>query len=227
MKGNETKESPKTNWKSVVAGLSLAGLGLAHAIRPGWLLLDWPTVVLLISGAVLCFSAHVVELLPYIKRVRLGEAEVELQDRVKDLSADVERLEDETHTAQAPRNRVNLKQITDTTVESTILDLATKDKRAALLRLAIDIENELAQLCGDTGTDPGRVTWRSLVDALAKKGVLEPRFASALIEFRDVRNRVIHSGLRGPIRDDLLTRSIDNGLQLLRLLKAAREGSAS
>jgi hypothetical protein len=41
----------------------------------------------------------------------------------------------------------------------------------------------------------------------------------ALLEFRDVRNQVIHSGLRRPVRQQILS-AIDDGLIILRHLKA-------
>jgi hypothetical protein len=213
--------------RSVATGLLLASLGIVHSLWPRVLWLDWPAVVLIVSGALLCFSARMVALLPYVKRLKLGEAEIELQDKVRDLNQNIEQLEEVSSDGRARHAKVSLKGITDTTPESTILELASKDKCAALVRLAIEIEKEMAQLCSESGANLHGPTWRQMVEALTQKGILDPVFANALIEFRDVRNRVIHSGLRGPIKDDLLTGAIDSGLQLLRRLKAGRTYTVS
>jgi hypothetical protein len=106
------------------------------------------------------------------------------------------------------------------TSESMISDLAAKDKGAALVRLAIEIEKEMVLLNQSLGLELRRPTWRALIEGLTLKKILEPQLAKALIEFRDVRNKVIHSGLGGPIQDSLLNSTLDNGLQLLRMLKA-------
>lgn len=207
------------NGKTLLAGLLLVSTGIVHSIWPQRLSLDWPTVTLLIVGLLFCFSDKVVALLPYVKRLKLGEAEIELQAKLSDLRANVEQLEEETPAREERRAPLNAQRIEDTTVESAILDLATKDKAAALVRLAIEIERQMALLCKGLGINLQRSTWREMIDALSQKGVFEPPLAKTLIEFRDVRNQVIHSGLRGRVQENMLTRTLDDGLQLLRLLK--------
>jgi uncharacterized protein YutE (UPF0331/DUF86 family) len=108
--------------------------------------------------------------------------------------------------------------VTDTSVESTILDIASKDKAAALIRLGIEVEKRIALLCKEANVMPAHRTWRDSINALTQAKILEPKLGNALIEFRDVRNQVIHSGLRAPVQQSMLTRAIDDGLNLLRLL---------
>lgn len=215
-----TPQEKRTTNKGMtfLAGLLLVSVGVAHAIWPQRLSLDWPTVALLISGFLFCFSNRVAVLLPYVKKLKLGEAEIELQEKLSDLRANVEKLEEKAPPREVYKARLNVEHIADTSVESTILDLATKDKGAALVRLAIEIEKEMALLCKELGITLQRSTWREMVEALEREGLLDASFARALMEFRDVRNRVIHSGLRGGVQENMLSRALDDGLQLLRLL---------
>lgn len=204
-------------WKTTLAGLLLASLGLVHAIWPDRLSLDWPAVTMLISGVLLCFSGRLVALLPYVKRLKLGEAEIELQEKLSDLRENVEKLEERAQTDKRSLG-VHVAPVPDPAIESAILDLATKDKAAALLRLGMEIEKELVRLCRDACITPPR-SWRESVLALTKAKILDPFLARAIIDFRDVRNQVIHSGLRGPVQQTMLTRTIDDGLKLLRHLE--------
>ena len=212
----DVKKSRINNYKSLVTGLLLVGFAIAHSIWPQRVSLDWPTVALVIVGVLLCFSRRAMALLPYLKRLKVGEAEIELQEKLSDLRANVEQIEEEVPHRRA---HTSVDRIVDTTVESTILDLATKDKEAAVVRLAIELEKEMVLLCRKLGIEPQGTTWRELVNSLAGNKIIEPPLARALIEFRDVRNQVIHSGVRGPVQESMLTRTLDDGLQLLRLLK--------
>jgi hypothetical protein len=204
-------------WKAPSAGLLLIAFGIAHSVSPRYVSLDWPTVCLLIAGVLLCFSRRSMALLPYIKRLKLGEAEIELQEKLTDLAATVRALEEGPKGTQ--QSNLAAEQLTDTALESTILDLAAKDKSAALVRLAIELEKEMVLLCKEIGIELRRPTWREAAETLMRKQIIEPPLARALIEFRDIRNQVIHSGLGGPVQETLIDRALDNGLQLLRLLK--------
>jgi hypothetical protein len=205
------------NWKATVAGMILAALGIAHSLWPQRLSMDWPSVTLLIAGVFLCFSGHVAAFLPYVKRLKLGQAEIELQEKLGDLSKNVKQLEDAPEKAIHHASPTTT-DVSETSIESTILDIASKDKAAALIRLGIEIEKRLALLCKEANVMPEHRTWRDSVNTLTRAKILEPRLGSALIEFRDVRNQVIHSGLRAPVQQSMLTRAIDDGLNLLKLL---------
>jgi uncharacterized protein YutE (UPF0331/DUF86 family) len=58
-----------------------------------------------------------------------------------------------------------------------------------LIRLSIEIEKELAQLCREIGKAPS-ATWRRSVDELVQANIIESPLAKTLTEFRDVRNQV-------------------------------------
>jgi hypothetical protein len=86
--------------------------------------------------------------------------------------------------------------------------------------LSIEIEKELARLSNKIGFKDSVFSWRKAVDSLLKAQVIEEPLGDALLEFRDVRNQVIHSALRRPVKQQILLSAIDDGLIILRHLKA-------
>jgi hypothetical protein len=203
------------SWRTSIAGVVLVAWSASHSLWPQHVALDWPSVSLLAAGLLLLFADKLSAMLPHIKRVRIGEAEIELQQKLSGLTAEVRQLE------VTREGRAKVDRLADVTTESAILDLAARGAAAALVRLGIEIEREMLLRCRELGVDLGRPTWPEMIHALTDKKVLSGALGRALIEFRDVRNQVIHAGVRGPVQKEMLTRTIDSGLRLLRLLKAA------
>ena len=106
-------------------------------------------------------------------------------------------------------------------IESKVLDLAAKDKESALVRLAIEIERQLLFL-HEMYHLPAQQhpTWSRLLADLTNNKVITEDFANTILEFRNVRNRVIHSGFQGQLQEGLVTRAMDSGLKLFRLLRS-------
>jgi hypothetical protein len=210
------------SWKTTAAGLFFVAVGVMHAIWPQKVSADWPAVALLILGVGLLFARRISPMLPYIKRLKLGQAEVEMREKLEDLRINVEKLEGKLPAKLVPKAgtkeaMANAEKEED--LQTRILELAVTDRESALIRLSIEIEKQLALLSQRVGSKETNATWRRTVDVLLQAGVIEPTLAKAVIEFRDVRNRVIHSGLRSPVRREVLTRAIDNGLIILQYLK--------
>lgn len=214
------------DWKTIMAGLFFVAVGLTHAIWPQKVSADWPTVALLTLGVALLFRHRISAVLPYIKRLKLGEAEIEMREKLEYLRANVAKLEEKV----PPKTVVNVPAPgpggageKEESLQTRILELAVKDRDAALIRLSVEIERQLALLSQKAGLKETSATWRKTVDALLQADVIEPTLAKAIIEFRDVRNQVIHSGLRGPVKREIITRAIDDGLIILQYLKATTE----
>jgi len=213
------------DWKTITAGLFFVAIGMIHAAWPQRVSIDWPTLALLTLGVALLFGHRISAALPYVKRLKLGEAEIEMREKLKDLRANVEQLEDQVST------RIGAKAAAsgagsagqEEALETKILDLAVKDREAALIRLSMEIEKQLALLSQKVGTKAVDGTWRKTVDALLQAHAIESTPAKAIIEFRDVRNQVIHSGLRSPVKREITIRAIDDGLTILQYLKAATD----
>jgi uncharacterized protein YutE (UPF0331/DUF86 family) len=205
-------------WKTTTMGLFLLGVGLVHAIWPQRLAMDWPSVALIFGGVLFFFAEQVRKSLPYLKRLKIGEAEIELQEKLGDLRENIKEL-DEKGTKR-PVDATSAVGAEQADLQSRILDLSAQDREAALIRLSIEIEKELARLSNKISFKDSVSSWRKAVDALLKAQVIEEPLGDALLEFRDVRNQVIHSGLRRPVRQQILLSAIDDGLIILRHLKA-------
>lgn len=212
------------HWKPVGAGILLFLLGLFHAIWPRFLTLDWPTVALLGLGAAFCFASKFPEMMPYVKRLKLGEAEIELRGATDEIGQNLEKVAEAQPVKKMAEALVDSRaSVSGDGIEAQILDLAAKDREAALIRLGIEIEKLLAVLCKQTNLADTSGTWQKTVAVLVQKGVLDSSLGKAIIEFRNVRNQVIHSGLRGPVKKDILARAIDEGLKILQYLRAAAQ----
>lgn len=121
----------------------------------------------------------------------------------------------ESHT-----NRVKAVQEEQGT-ENAILALAAQDKESAVVRLTIEIEKELAAVfhASGLGTEPPK-TIRELVNKLVEKKVLSPSTGTAILEFRDVRNQVIHPRQAGTVPASALASAIDSGIRILHILRS-------
>jgi len=104
-------------------------------------------------------------------------------------------------------------------VEARVLDVAVRDKQAALMRLAIEIEKEVIVLHGVIGLRNRfkSGTFRELVEQLAQHGTISNDIRTGLLEFWKVRNQIAHSQLSD---ESILTSTLDSGIRLLRIIKA-------
>jgi hypothetical protein len=144
--------------------------------------MDWPSVALIFGGVLFLFSKRIAKWLPYLKRLKIGEAEIELQEKLGDLRKNIKELDEK-----------GTKQLVDVTsvmgaeqadLQLKILDLSARDREAALIRLSIEIEKELARLSNRISFKDSASSWRKAVDALLKVKVIEEPLADALLEFR-------------------------------------------
>ena len=99
---------PRTmNWKTFLAGLLVLTVAFVHVRWPHLVSLDWPTIVLLIAGLLFFFARPLAVFLPYIKKLKLGAAEIELQDKLSDLRANVEQLQERIPREESPSLRLS------------------------------------------------------------------------------------------------------------------------
>ncbi len=200
---------------------------VAHCIAPTRFILDWPSIAILGIALSLLLAPQLRLLLPFVKAIKIGETEIHLREQATALAFSVERLEARPNPVQlfataasvVPPAEDQYKRLLDTDVEAHILDLAVRDKRAALMRLAIEIEKELLALHGALGlrnhNESG--SFRSIVGQLARHGAIGDEMKKGLTEFWHVRNQIAHSYLSD---ESLVTSALDSGIRLLRLVKA-------
>ncbi len=77
-------------WAVVLALLLLA---LLHGIWPSRLRLDWPMIALIAVAVALMLEPELAAVLPFVKRLKIGEAEIELWKSMDELHKEVEKAE--------------------------------------------------------------------------------------------------------------------------------------
>jgi hypothetical protein len=217
--------------RRVIAGLLVSGLIVAHVGWSARVPLDWPTLTLVAVAVGIVFAPELSKLLPLIKRIKVGEAEIELQESVRKLHEEVEKAEAGTGARIAFRENPaggTRPSEQEAGSENAILDLAARDRESAIVRLTIEIEKELAVLFEkrNPGSKPPK-TIRELAEQLVATRSLSQATGTAILEFRDVRNRVIHPNQAATVPPSALASAIDSGVRILRILRSAQEQSGS
>jgi hypothetical protein len=106
-----------------------------------------------------------------LKRLKIGEAEIELQEKLGDLRKNIKEL-DERGTKQTV-DVTSVMGAEQADLQLKILDPSAQDREAALIRLSIEIEKELARLSNKISFKDSVSSWRKAVDALLKGKVIE------------------------------------------------------
>lgn len=197
-------------------------LVILHIAFPVRIQIDWQSVVLIAASFALLYAPELSTILPLIKRLKIGIAEIEMRESLQKLHEDVEEAETAPTGRAAPVAEPSAESIpaVGESVEDNILALAVQDKEAALLRLAIEIEKALSLLYRNAGLgDKPPRTIQETVKQLVSKQILPPTVGDAIIEFRNVRNMVIHPMTTTIPKEGFLTSTIDSGLRILRILR--------
>ena len=214
---------PPQTWRYAAALVALL-VAVSHILWPDRVWLDWPAIVLLVISFALACGLELSTILPFVKRLRFGEAEIAMRDSVMRLHEEVENAENVT-VAHAERRwahgRTDQTGVPAERSEGRILALAARDKEPALVLLAIEIEKELLSLFRRAGLgDNLPRTIRETVQQMVSKELLPPEVGRAIIDFRDVRNKVIHPVRQCAVNNATLTSAIDSGIRILRLLRS-------
>jgi hypothetical protein len=207
-----------------IVAFILGGIAVAHIFAPSHVQIDWPTITLVIIALILVFFwSEIVAILPNIKWLRLGDAEIEMRDVVAKLYEEVEMVE-RTPVTPTQKIRVQAAELAALSPrgrsEASILSLAARDKETALILLAIEIEKELARLSGHTDEPDRSRTIRETLDRLVRESVITSDLANTILTFRDVRNKVVHPIRQISVDDAILTSAIDSGIRILRILRS-------
>jgi len=172
------------------------------------------------------FRGQIRNLVSRLKRGKFLGQELELAAETKEVDIKVKAAEaTEPERPLADPSKDNVQQLTDLESENSktkqFLDEAAKDKPLALVRIWIEIEQELKLLIAAHGLRQlvSRANPSMYIQTLAKRQIISVETASGLMAFYDVRNRVVH-GRAGKFTDSDLVALIDSGLRLLEILKA-------
>src|SRR5260370_22013522 len=100
--------------------------------------LDWPTITLIVICISLVGVPEISRLLPLIKKLKLGEAEIELQESVQRLHKDTERAEElpglpASFWVRRSTQSNLVPSLEQRESENSILELASRDKESSVV----------------------------------------------------------------------------------------------
>lgn len=154
-------------------------------------------------------------LTPYIKRIRIGDAELELKETIGKVGKEIEKAED------------SLDDESDGTVPNEVsseieqvLHESSKDPRAALLLLSSKIEEQVRRRLEQADIAPHYSVRRS-VEIGVKNKIFPQEFLPAFSDFWNVRNQVAH-GRAFDVDDTYILSLISLGTQLLRMVSTVK-----
>jgi hypothetical protein len=212
--------TPKSSWKRWVIVLFCVALIVAHFYYPT-VQIDAPTVWLVAIATIAFLLPEIGSFTPYIKRVRIGDTEVELKDEIAKLGSEVEIAQQSKSPAKknvATKKKASKKAAVN--VESAI-EMALNNPRATLLLLSARIEQELKNRLVASGASlDGVYSLRQLARLAVDKQILSSESASALNDFAVVRNRVAH-GEAFDVEDSVIYSLISIGANLLQIIVAS------
>lgn len=214
-------------WKRWLMIVVCLGLVIVRLLRPD-LKVDVITVWLLVIATLFFLLPEMRLMTPYIKRIRVGDTEIELKEQIKDLGKKVERVEDvvvsqseQVNVSAGPADETN-RAAQQETISSDVEEIArilSASPRAALLLLSAKLEQQINRRLKNAGVEVGgrNATTTRLVEAGVSAGVFPPEFATAFRDFWSARTRIAH-GAAPDIDDKTITSLVSIGLDLLRIL---------
>ena len=226
------------NWlkrHSWLLAIGLIAVSMLHSVKPRLFSLDWQSVALILVGVLLL-------LIPpsqwgdLFQSVEVGNVKLLLRE-TRDLTLTVAAAKTEALGSSASKAEVappasappvgtvseyisSVKPKSDSSSRADIDALLSVDTRMALIRIGIEIEQRLAALSRAAGLRvPERgINWSRTVGDLLNLGKISPITAKAIIDFRNVRNQIVHPTGSGDVPDALWVSALDSGLTLLNIL---------
>jgi hypothetical protein len=218
MSDRAERTKAKKRFASVTTATVLFGIAIVHGFFPSRFTLDWPAVALIGLSGVILHWRKIEALLPLIKRLKLGEAEIEIQQKTGELAHSVQ--DSEREAKQLPTVGIPESELASKSIEHEILDLAARDKSAAMIRLSMELEREVLSLQGMLGLR-NQARTNTLAEALRQlkeHKAITNRMTVAIEEFWEIRSGLLHGTSIFP--EALLTSALDSGMRLLALLRA-------
>ncbi len=186
--------------------------------------IDSNAIWLIGIAAIVFVLPNLRSLMPYVKKIKIGDAELELREDISVLEREVERATD----AVAEQSGTTALKGSDNKAASDVekvIEEAAKSPRAALLLLSAKIEEKLRRVLRDADIDYQPVSSSTrLVELGVKHQIFPLEILSAIRDFASVRNRVAH-GAAFDIDDSYILSIISLGTQLLNVISAIEVSS--
>lgn len=158
-----------------------------------------------ISMAILGALAAI-HILPFVKKIKYGDAEAELvSDQVDKIKDD---LGDQDKAADGPENRTS----------ATIYEIAASDPVLAIAKLRIELETTIRSIYNKPGS---RLSPSSMISELSKAGVLPGKLSENSRRVLSITNKVVHGEA---IDHETMLDVVHVGVRLLSSLKSKQIG---
>ena len=179
--------------------------------------IDSNVIWLIAITAILFVLPELRTLTPYVKRIKIGDAEIELKEKIEDLEKEVEKAQtsaEETEFDNSTSPEVAEKVSAET---AAILHEASKNPQAALLLLSARIEEQLRKRIEEGGIPvPKTYSIVRLAELGVQNKVFPFDFLAAFRDFAAVRNRVAH-GQAFDVDRSVVLSVISLGTELLKI----------
>jgi hypothetical protein len=187
-------------------------------IRAVWnITFDYLSFWLLFIAILVILIPDIGSIIDRIRKVKIGDNEIEFDSRVAKLAIETEKVENEAQKLEKIRPSFS----SDADKLSFISGITAKDPRSGLISLSLEIESAIRKLAErNLAIDPSRrITLSTLVDNLTIKGILPKDFPSLFRDFWSIRNEAIHNIAFQPT-DKSLYAILDLGVRILQILKS-------
>lgn len=214
-------------WKRWAIMFICLGIIAARFVKPD-LRVDATTVLLFAIAGLMFFMPELQTLAPYIKRIRFGDTEIELQEQVKKLGREVEQAQDRvaqqaaqavepSQQAEVPPHEVAPHEVVPDT--QRLLRDSAADPRAAFILLSGMIERVVNERLRAAGINMGQryAPLPKAVEAGVKAGIFPEAILGSVRDFWGTRNRVVH-GAAFDVQESTILSLISIGLDILRIL---------
>lgn len=142
----------------------------------------WPMAIILV---IWWLKSYIVQLIPFTKKLKYGEFEIEFEQQLKELKKEA-KLSKNEHATPTRDNSEMLEYLRKT---------ADISPRAAIVDAWISLELTAlssAELLG-INKDKRSIPFNHLIEALESEGILKPKDTLILKKLRNLRNEALHS----------------------------------
>jgi len=172
---------------------------------------DQLSLYLLIIATVLLLFPYINDWISNIRKLKIGNYEVEINNAVNKLDKDTSKLEESIKKEKKyPELSNDFKKL---------LAEASTDPRGALLIVAIEIESTIRKLAEKADIGFGSTT--KLVIELSKRKIIDEKILPIFKDFWNVRNRIVH-GPSEKISESIIYELTYLGYRILSLLSLTK-----
>jgi uncharacterized protein YutE (UPF0331/DUF86 family) len=175
---------------------------------------DQLSLYLLIIATVLLLFPYINDWISNIKKIKIGNYEIEIGNAVNKLDRDTSRLEESIKEEKKyPELSYDFKKL---------LAGASADPRGALLIVAIEIESIVRKLAEKAHIEFGSTT--KLVIELSKRKIIDEKILPIFKDFWNIRNRIVH-GPSEKVSENIIYELTYLGYRILTLLSLTKDST--